>query len=73
MNAIDRLTRVYAAWLLIYSPAPHLEIDDPDQFENCVGLLLDMLLEGTGVDSWMIAPKWGDTLIIIDGGKHELN
>lgn len=72
MNNIERLTRVYAAWLLIYSEAP-AQVAEPDQFENCIGLLLDMLLEGTGVDSWMIAPKWGDTMTIINGEKHELN
>lgn len=72
MNATDRLTRIYAAWLLIYSEAP-AQVAEHDQFDECVGLLLDMLLEDTGVDSWMIAPKWGDTLIALNKDKQICN
>lgn len=57
MTKTERIARLYAAWLLIYSNVP----EGVDQnFDDAVGTVIDEILTGTGVESWQIYQRWED-------------
>lgn len=57
MNKTERIARMYAAWLLIYSNVP-AGVDQ--NFDDAVGVVVDELLDGTGVESWQLTKRWED-------------
>lgn len=57
MNKTERIARLYAAWLLVYSNTP----PGVDQnFDDAVGIVVDELLAGTNVESWQLTKRWED-------------
>lgn len=54
MNKTERIARIYAAWLLMYSEAP---VDD---FDDAAGAIIELLLTGTGLEVWHIMKRWED-------------
>lgn len=56
MTRVEKYARVYAAWLLIWS---NVQQDFyGEQWEDGVGLALDLLLNGTGLESYDLYKEW---------------
>lgn len=59
MSKEERLARIYAAWLLIYSPVP---AQAGAAFDENVSVVLDAILAGTGLEGHQIFKDWEDNV-----------